>query len=104
MPGYGDPPKETQFQPGQSGNPTGRPKKLPEIDDLLADVLGEEGIEAKQILEALIKKAKKGDVRAAEVLFDRAFGKAKQFIKADVNGEFVVRWQRPHTRRDESTT
>lgn len=104
MAGYGDPPKESQFKPGQSGNPKGAKRKLPEIDDLLADVLGEDGNEAKEILEALVVKAKKGDVRAAEVLFDRAFGKAKQFIKSDVNGEFVVRWQRPNTRRDESTT
>ena len=27
------------FKKGQSGNPNGRPKKLPEIDKLLADVL-----------------------------------------------------------------
>ena len=27
MPGFGDPPKHTQFKPGQSGNPKGRPKK-----------------------------------------------------------------------------
>ena len=32
----------TEFKPGQSGNPNGRPKKLPELDKLLADVLGEE--------------------------------------------------------------
>jgi hypothetical protein len=30
------------FKKGQSGNPEGRPKKIPEIDKLLADVLGEE--------------------------------------------------------------
>lgn len=70
----------TPFKPGQSGNPNGRPKKLPAIDTLLADVLGEEGEEAKEILQALVKKAKKGDVRAAEVLFDRAYGKARQDI------------------------
>src|SRR5690242_10272972 len=26
--GYGRPPRDTQFKPGQSGNPSGRPKKL----------------------------------------------------------------------------
>lgn len=70
-----------EFEKGESGNPKGRPRKLPEIDDLLAEVLGEEqGNEARGILEALLKKAKKGDVRAAEVLLDRAYGKAKQDI------------------------
>ena len=68
------------FKPGQSGNPNGRPKKLPEIDELLSEVLGDNGEEATAILKALIAKAKKGDVRAAEVLLDRAYGKAKQDI------------------------
>jgi hypothetical protein len=61
-------------------NPNGRPKKIPEIDKLLVEVLGEDGIEAREILKALIVKAKKGDVRAAEVLLDRTYGKAKQDI------------------------
>lgn len=76
-----------KFKKGQSGNPKGRPKKLPQLDELLADVLGEEkdGIEAaKAILMALRAKATKGDVRAAEVLLDRAYGKAKQVIDANI--------------------
>ena len=68
------------FKPGQTGNPNGRPKKIPEIDILLAEVLGDDGHEATEILKALVVKAKKGDVRAAEVLLDRAYGKAKQDI------------------------
>jgi len=81
------PNKETQFKKGESGNPNGAPKKLPEIDKILAEVLGEEkdGIEAaKAILMALRAKATKGDVRAAEVLLDRAYGKARQVIDATV--------------------
>ncbi len=88
------PNKETQFKKGESGNENGRPKKLPEIDKLLAEVLGEEkdGIEAaKAILMALRAKATKGDVRAAEVLLDRAYGKAKQEINQNVtNNELTV--------------
>lgn len=69
------------FEPGKSGNPAGRPKKLPDIDELLADVLGDEKegkTAAHSILMALEAKAAKGDVRAAEVLLDRAWGKPKQ--------------------------
>lgn len=77
-----------KFKKGQSGNPNGRPKKIPNLDILLADVLGEEkdGIEAaKAILMALRSKATKGDVRAAEVLLDRAYGKAKQTVDLGVS-------------------
>jgi hypothetical protein len=73
---------------GVSGNPKGRPKKLPELDKLLADVLGEEkdGVSAAEvILKALRAKAAKGDIRAAEVLLDRAFGKAKQSTDVTLN-------------------
>ena len=106
------------FKKGQSGNPNGRPKKLPEIDKLLADVLGEEirlkcnhpaceqgrmpdGAEcpkcdggrktktnqtsAEAILRKLRAMAASGNIRAAEILLDRAYGRAKQAM--EVNGE-----------------
>jgi hypothetical protein len=34
--GYGRPPKTTRFQKGSSGNPTGRPKKMPSLKAELA--------------------------------------------------------------------
>ena len=67
------------FDERRIGN--GRKKKLPELDALLDEVLGEEKNDisaAKAILLSLLNKATKGDVRAAEVLLDRAYGKAKQ--------------------------
>jgi hypothetical protein len=83
------------FKKGESGNPNGRPKKLPELDKLLADVLGEEkdGITAGEaILKALRAKASKGDVRAAEVLLDRAYGKAKQTMDVSVSKKNLPEW------------
>ena len=77
-----------KFKKGQTGNPNGRPKKLPELDALLADVLGEEKdgkTAAQAILMALRAKAAKGDVRAAEVLLDRGWGKVKQPIDGNLN-------------------
>jgi hypothetical protein len=77
----GKPENLKPFPKGKSGNPKGRPKKLPALDKLMAEVLGEEqnGISAaKAILSKLRQKAKAGDVRAAEILLDRAYGKAKQ--------------------------
>jgi hypothetical protein len=35
--GYARPPKETQFQPGQSGNSAGRPRGRPSLDELLLE-------------------------------------------------------------------
>jgi len=85
----GETPKGAKpFKKGQSGNLNGRPPKLPEIDKLLADILGEDkdGISAaKAILMALRAKAAKGDIRAAELLLDRAYGKAKQHIQQETN-------------------
>ena len=81
-----------QFKKGESGNPNGRPKKLPELDKLLADVLGEEkdGVTAAEaILKALRAKATKGDIRAAEVLLDRGYGKAKQSMDITSDGKQI---------------
>ncbi len=64
-------------------NKKGRPTKLPHLEALLANVLGEEKdgkTAAEAILMALRGKATRGDVRAAEVLLDRAYGKVKQDI------------------------
>lgn len=82
--GKGNPPKHTQFKKGQSGNPNGRPHKLPDLDILMAEVLGAEKqgkTAAQEILNALYAKAAKGDIRAAEVLLNRGYGLPKQTIK-----------------------
>lgn len=61
--GYGKPPKHTQFKPGQSGNPRGRPKKTKNVDALLERELDgilavQEGGQAKRMTkrEAIIKQ------------------------------------------------
>jgi hypothetical protein len=64
---------------GEVRNPTGRPKKLPNLDALLAEILGEEkdGVTAADaILRRLRQMAANGNLRAAEILLDRAYGKA----------------------------
>lgn len=77
--------------PFQKGDPRinreGRPKKIPNLDVLLAELLDDEDQSAKLILAALIEKAKDGDVRAAQVILDRAYGKPKESIDIVTNGE-----------------
>lgn len=68
---------------GVSGNPNGRPKRIPELDKLMAEVMGEEkdGVSAMEvILKALRAKAAKGDIRAAEVILNYGYGKPKQQV------------------------
>jgi len=87
------PPNPQNLRPawkkGQTGNPKGRPK-LPDIREALAKVLADEkdGMTALEAtLAALRAKAVRGDVRAAEVLLDRAFGKAGQTLDVTSGGE-----------------
>lgn len=76
----------SEFREGKNGgklktggkNPkAGRPRKIPELQTLLAEVMGEEsnGITA---MEALVKrirqKAIAGDLRAAELLLKYSYG------------------------------
>jgi hypothetical protein len=80
------------FKKGDSRiNKLGRPKKLPDLDQLLIEILGDQisGSEAlKRILFALRKKAISGDIRAAELLLDRAYGKIKQ--QTELMGSVIV--------------
>jgi hypothetical protein len=75
-------------------NLEGRPTKLPNLDVLMAEVLGEEKdgkTAAQAILAALRAKAAKGDIRAAEVLLNRGYGLPKQFIEQ--TGEMAIIWK-----------
>jgi hypothetical protein len=83
------PPVHSRFKKGQSGNPKGRPK-LPDISEALAKILADEkdGRTAlEQTLLALRAKAVRGDIRAAEALLDRAFGKPKQSVDHTTGGD-----------------
>jgi hypothetical protein len=78
--GYGKPPKTTQFKPGVSGNPKGRPKRNPTaLSDVIKNTLSapiqyrDQG-RSKTItrtelgLKKLIENAVKGDLGAAAAL------------------------------------
>lgn len=77
-----------QFKKGQSGNPKGRPK-MPDLKDAMAAALSEQK-DGKTALDAIIAamraKAARGDVRAAEFLLDRGYGKATQDINMKQEG------------------
>jgi hypothetical protein len=75
--GYGKPPTGTRFQPGQSGNPAGRPKGALNVATIVSRVLRErvvviENGQRKSItkleasLKQIVNKGAAGDFRAAD--------------------------------------
>lgn len=76
--GYGKPPKQHRFKKGVSGNPTGRPPKIPQDDDLksILERVGNEMVKigGRQMtmreveLKTLQMNAAKGDVAASRHL------------------------------------
>ena len=76
--GNPNPSPGTRFKPGSSGNPGGRRNKP--MSKAIREILGELDPKTKDeislaIARAIIARALKGDVRAAEFLADRAEGK-----------------------------
>lgn len=101
------PNKATQFSKDYQPEKNGRKPKLPKLDELLADVLGEDkdGIEAaKAILMALRAKATKGDVRAAEVLLERAYGKSKQIVDLNHSGGINLVFEKAGISNEDSNS
>lgn len=73
--------KNTRFSTDNQPGNQGRKKKIPELDVLLADIMGSEDPDKSEfhaVVESLLKQAKKGNVNAATVLLNRAYGMPKQ--------------------------
>ena len=100
--GYGKPPVQHQFKPGQSGNPKGRQKTFARLDVSIGGALNEQvritkGTGQKQIskhemsLRALIQKALKGEWKAYMSLakLHAKTGQIKKIEVPDVRGGVV---------------
>jgi len=79
--GNKSPPTHTQFKPGQSGNPKGRPKArrsfvteiLDELEELVNGAVGAEKFtitKRQAIAKFLVERALEGDVRVAMMLIE----------------------------------
>lgn len=79
--GYGRPPKKSQFRKGQSGNPSGRPKKILTHEEIVARELNrkvtitvhgkEKRLTKRELMHiANIQKAIKGDFKAFKAVIE----------------------------------
>jgi hypothetical protein len=77
--GYGSPPVATRFKPGQSGNPSGRPKKakslkaelIEELEELTSVSENNQDVQvtkARAIAKAVVREAASGNMRAITAL------------------------------------
>lgn len=80
--GYCNPPKENRFKPGQSGNPSGRPKGSKNLDTIFMEALDtkivvkENGKTYKKsakevIIKRIVHNAVAGDFKSSIFLFNR---------------------------------
>jgi hypothetical protein len=80
--GYGKPPLPTRFQKGTSGNPSGRPKKIPELLDP-GDVL--QSIDNEELV--VVDNGRRKRMTKAEIHFRQLFTKA---IKGDLKAGRLI--------------
>lgn len=77
-----------QFVKGESGNPGGRKVADYSITELIDGVVTVD--DWKFIFELLKKKARRGDMKAIEMLMDRRFGKSIQPTDNKHSGELSI--------------
>jgi len=99
--GKGNPPKDTRWKPGQSGNPKGRPKGIKYMSELLREQLDQvpDTIDGKPntktwrdlICESILRAAVKGNQPAiTKELLDRIEGKVKDTHQIETGDISIV--------------
>jgi hypothetical protein len=83
----------TRWKPGQSGNPSGRPKKLHITDAIRAELEreGPDGIPNDEaIARVLVELARAGNMDSIREIADRTEGKARQRIESGSESMFAI--------------
>lgn len=86
--------KAWRFKPGQSGNPSGRPKS--DISAIIARAVFENN--ADMLYKAYAKALSKGSGFTFQVLSDRAYGKLKESVEVSGNISLSERMEKARKR------
>lgn len=88
--GYGKPPKHSQYKPGQSGNPKGRPKKVPKS---AVEMIGGELYKMVKVKEGdKVKSMAKIEAVTKKLVQDAMAGKpAAVKLILDINEKFLAK-------------
>jgi hypothetical protein len=109
--GYGKPPKDTQFKPGRSGNPSGHKKHSKSGKTLLMEALNERiliteaGIQRRitkreALWKSLVAHALKGDIRSTAFLF-KIIEQYDLPSDSDTEGRITIEFVEPPPRPDD---
>ena len=86
-----------KFQPGQSGNPNGRPKGTQALSDNLRSLLAQKTADGRTngdlIVSKLVEKAQAGEIDALKVILDRVDGKVpeRKEVTGSEGGPLLIR-------------
>ena len=83
---------QTSFRPGHSGNPSGRPKQSVQLKELARE-------QTAKAIKTLVDVMDNSDrdaarVRAAEILLDRAWGRAPQAMELSGPDGGPIEWKK----------
>ncbi len=77
------------FEPGQSGNPAGRPRKGESAQDKLRKQTDRR---ADKIIDGVLSQAERGNVRAFVSIWDRVYGVPKQSLVIERADDPLTQW------------
>lgn len=97
--------KDTQFKPGQSGNPDGKPKGTKHLSTYIQEALTDENFELKlkdgtilkempikAIIKTAVAKSVSGDTRAMEWLAKHGYGEKINIELSDPRKEILAKY------------
>lgn len=106
--GYGSPPRHSRYQPGQSGNPGGRPKGGQNLKTLFNKILNEQVAlrdgakvrkisKAEAVIRSVVVGALRGDPRSMAILLRLAEQAGGFEDKAEITkiDRLIITWEPP---------